>query len=215
MYGFLRGLLPTLDQARHEGRPWVYADRGYFRSTYGNDYSGYFRLTRDAFQHDGRGVYNPQRWKSLGMRVAPWRRGSYILVCPPGDVFTTAIGGFTSQSWIESTVGTLRQHTDREIRVRRKPAKGADVEPLALALWDAHALVTHMSNTAVEAVLEGIPVFCTGRCAGATMGQSDLTKIENPVYPDREDWLAALAANQWTLEELAKGKASHLFHDAT
>ena len=42
MYGCLRGLKPTLDHARAEGRTWYYADNGYFRP----GKSGYFRITK-------------------------------------------------------------------------------------------------------------------------------------------------------------------------
>src|SRR5260221_11727804 len=51
-YGFLRGLLPTLNQARREGRAWAYLDRGDFRATYGNNYAGFFPLTLSAFHTD-------------------------------------------------------------------------------------------------------------------------------------------------------------------
>lgn len=63
-----------------------------------------------------------------------------------------------------------------------------------------------MSNIAVDAVIAGIPVFCTGPCAGLTMGLSDLSKIESPVRPEREQWLYTLAANQWTFEEMKRGE---------
>lgn len=210
MYGFLRGLLPTLDNARSEGRPWVYVDRGYFRSTYGTNYDGYFRATRNAFQHDGRGESDSARWDRLVIKMAPWRRGRHILVCPPGEIFTTAVGRFTAKLWLDETLAKLRSATDRPIKVRYKP-KPQSGTPLADDLQDAHALVTYMSNTAVEAVIAGVPVFCTGRCAALTMGQADLAKIETPVYPDRAGWAHALAMNQWTLEEIRKGKANHLF----
>lgn len=210
-YGFLRGLLPMLQQARQEGRAWAYVDRGYFRATYGTDYSGHFRVTRSAFQHDGRGSYDSSRWARLSLRMHPWRRrGSHILVCPPGEVFCSSIGGFSAKEWLDQTLASLRAHTDRTIRIRHKPAPGLG-KPLIDDLQDCHALVTYMSNTAVEAVLAGVPVFCTGRCAALTMGKSRLEEIETPAYPDREQWAHALAWNQWTLEELRTGKSNHLF----
>jgi hypothetical protein len=208
-YGFLRGLKAILDAAREIGRTWVYADRGYLRATYGDDHSGYFRLTRDAWQHDGSGDAPETRWRALGLALAPWQRGGHVLVCPPGDVFTRAVGGFPAADWERDTLAALARATDRPIRIRRK---GGSSTPLAADLADCHALVTYMSNTAVEALLAGVPVFCTGPCAAAAMGKNDLAEIESPAYPeDRERWARVLAANQFTLAELRAGKGNHLF----
>jgi hypothetical protein len=211
MYGFLRGLLPTLTQARAEGRPWVYVDRGYLRASQGADYSGYFRVTRCAFQHDGRGDFSADRWRNLCLKLAPWRHGNHILVCPPGDVFLAAFAGMTQKEWLAQTLAKLEANTDRRIQIRYKPTPGIAGPSLQDDLQDCHALVTFMSNTAVEAVMAGVPVFCTGRCAASTVGRSNLALIDYPAYPERAGWLAALAANQWTLDELRAGKANHLF----
>lgn len=214
LYGFLRGLLPTLRQAQQLGRPWVYADRGYLRATYGDDYSGYFRVTRDAYQHVGLmgSEVGAERLKRIGVKIAPWRRnGKHILVCPPGDVFATAIEGRTSAAWLAETVRLLVESgTARAVRVRHKAE--AATRPLAADLEDAHALITYMSNSAVEAALAGVPVFCAPTCAAATVGLSDVRRIDEPWYPEhREVWARALAANQWTLTELRAGQANHLF----
>jgi hypothetical protein len=212
-YGFLRGLLPTLRQAQKEARPWVYMDRGYLRATHGDDYSGYFRVTRGAWQLHGWSTRrDTKRFDRLMLKIAPWRRGSHVLVCPPGDTFTQAIGGFTAKEWLDATLQALHAHTDRPIRIRNKPDAKKPGLPLAHDLQDCHALVTYMSNTAVEAVLAGVPVFTTGRCAAAAMGQRDLAAIESPVYPEnRYEWAAMLAANQWTTEELKRGLANEVF----
>jgi hypothetical protein len=214
-YGILRGTLTPLEAARAEGRPWAYVDRGYFRSTYGSDFSGYFRITRNAFQHDGRGEFSNERWVRLALRILPWRRGRHILVCPPGEAFTQSMLKVTAKQWLDDTLAKLGAHTDRPIQVRYKPPIGKEGRTLADDLQDCHALVTHMSNTSVEALLAGIPVFTTGKCAATYMGQRDLALIETPVYPDdRERWARALAANQWTLAEMQSGAANHLFREA-
>lgn len=212
-YGFLRGLLPILRQAQAEERPWVYADRGYFRVTYGDDYSGYFRLTRNAYQYRGLSARrDADRWRRLLLPIHPWRRGRHVVVCPPGEIFAQAVGGFAAAEWEEQTLAALRAHTDREVRIRRKPKPGSKGPTLAADLQDCHALVTFMSNTAVEALLAGVPVFCTGKSAAQCMGLSDLSKIESPVYPDhRQEWAETLASNQWTLDEIKRGLANEVF----
>lgn len=207
MYGFLRGLLPTLQQARRECRTWVYVDRGYFRATRGDDRSGYFRITRNDWQHDGAGQWPADRWRALAIPLAAWRRGRHVLVCPPSDVFAKAVGGFPAAAWLADTLAQLKAATDRPIRVRGKDANA----PLAQDLKDCHALVTFMSNTAVDALVAGVPVFCTGKSAASLLGKSNLAEIEDPLYStERERWAASLACNQYTLAEFASGAANHL-----
>jgi hypothetical protein len=211
MYGYLRGLLPTLRRAQYERRPWVYADRGYFKASYDMDYTGFFRLTRDRYQHAGRGYSDGKRWRALGLAFSPWKRGGrHIVVCPPGDVFAESVGRFRSDEWLRMTLSELRRHTDRPIVVREKRA--ARQHTLSEDLVSAHALVTYMSNAATGALMDGIPVFCLGPCAAQSMGRDDLAAIEDPHYPDdRERWAGVLADNQWTLDEVRQGFANRLF----
>jgi hypothetical protein len=37
------------------------------------------------------------------------------------------------------------------------------------------------------------------------VGQTDLSKVEKPVYPDREPWLRALSYSQFSEQELVDG----------
>ena len=71
----------------------------------------------------------------------------------------------------------------------------------------AHALVTHSSNVAIEAACLGTPVFVAPTSAAAPVGRVDLADIEMPIYPDREPWLAHLAYNQFSFEEIRSGEA--------
>jgi hypothetical protein len=205
-YGFLRGLRPLFESVRSEQRDYVYLDNGYFRpSAHGRqDYSGYYRVTRNALQHDGGGKADPHRFEMLGKRIDPWKRGGrYVMICPPGDTFGE-LNGFSSAKWLRDVTATLRSSTDRPYIVRDKRNPGGVT--LFDALRNCHCMVTHSSNAAVEALLYGIPVFCTNPCAGYAMGQPDITKIEAPRYPEREQWAWNLAANQWTLNEMKSGK---------
>jgi hypothetical protein len=80
-------------------------------------------------------------------------------------------------------------------------------KPLSADLVGAWALVTHSSNAAVEALLEGVPVFCTAPCAAYRMGRPDVAAIEAPALPDdREQWAWNLARAQWTLAEMKSGE---------
>ena len=54
---------------------------------------------------------------------------------------------------------------------------------------------------AVEAACLGTPVFTSASSAASFVGLTDLAKIENPIYPDREMWLNNLTYNQFQFDE--------------
>ena len=66
-------------------------------------------------------------------------------------------------------------------------------------------MVTHSSNIAVEAAISGIPVFVSSTSACEPIGLTDFSKIESPIYPDREAWLAHLSYSQFYFEEFEDG----------
>jgi hypothetical protein len=66
--------------------------------------------------------------------------------------------------------------------------------------------VTYNSNTAVDAAIQGYPVFALdrGSMAWAVAGH-DLAEIDSPSKPDRTQWAADLAYSQWKPAEMAEG----------
>jgi hypothetical protein len=98
----------------------------------------------------------------------------------------------------------LRCHTDREIRVRFKLSS----MPLEHDLRGAWAVVVYRSVCGVHAALAGVPCFATAPCASLSFGGGDLSLIETPARPDnRREMASVLAANQWTLREIERGRA--------
>jgi len=224
-YGSLRGSLPTIMQAQREKRTWFYADNGYFHP--GKRPENYFRVTRNALQHDGSGELIFPKWlarerfKRLNITIQPWRKaGRHIVICPPARLFG-AQWGFSADQWLEDTIATLKRHTDRPLRVRAKMSWNdvkqsyRNPQPLSEDLSGAWALVTHCSNAAVEAIVAGIPAFCTMRAGASAMALSDLALIETPrMDGDRTNWATILAANQWTLEEMRNGKCWSMLNES-
>jgi len=195
-----------VQEAKQQNRTIFYGDHGYF----GRD--EYYRITRNAFQHLGLGEGSSKRFEAHDKTIEPWKkRGAHILVAPPPQV-NAMLFGFNSEGWIQGVLGNLKAFSNRPVRVRHKahkPMRKLKAPPtLKEDFEDCWAVVTWRSNVAVEAILAGIPVFCTGLCAAYIMGLSDLGQIESPVYPDnRKQWASVLANNQWTLDEIADGKA--------
>ncbi len=206
-YGMTAHTLALIDRCRREGRDWYYADNAYYLGR-----GAYFRVTRNAYQHDGSGTAGPARLRRFGLSVKPWRAaGREVLVTTQSELFYRLHLGLSRADWLADTVARLGSATGRPIQVCHKPVatrshNAAAAAGFEAALAGAHALVTHSSSTAVKALVEGVPVFCTGPCAASPMGLADLARIEAPHYPeDREAWLRVLAANQWTRHEIADG----------
>jgi hypothetical protein len=196
----------VLKRTQEAGLDWYYGDHGYFRRAFsGGSFSKtYYRCTRNAYQHDGRGAASADRFNALSIEIKPWRKsGRNILVCPPDHNFAM-LHGFDEVAWLKNTLLTIAKHSSRPVTVRTRSTSSN--KPLAADLSNAWAVVTYASNAAVEAVIAGVPVFCLAECAARRMGLTDLAELERPVYPDREQWAYNLAANQWTLAEMAAGE---------
>jgi hypothetical protein len=192
-------LWPLLQEAIRLGRTWYYGDHGYFGR------GRYFRITGNAYQHHGTGAAGPARFRVFNRPVRPWMRtGRHVLICPNREIHYQ-LHGVDYAQWMRTVQRTLRLHTDRRIYVRQKGC----ATPIQRDLADAWAVVTFSSAAALDALIAGVPVFVLAPMAAAYgMGCPDLTKIETPVYPDdREPFLWNLAANQWTLPEIAVGAA--------
>lgn len=188
-----------LQQAIAEGFTWYYGDKGYFGR------KDYYRITKNAYQHTGLTEKRSQmrRLRRWHTHAEPWRKaGRYIILATHSETYY-GLHGTTSNRWINETTRLIRQHSDREIIITSKNAN-----PAKLHYRAAWALVTMRSNAAVEAIMHGVPVFCTHDCAASAMGLADLTKIEQPFYPEgRMEWAGVLADNQWTLYEIENGDA--------
>ena len=163
----------------------------------------------------------------------PWRKeGKYILLCTqPKDNWSMAQKD--PYVWVDEVVEQLKGVTDRplllrphpnhadkcaeDIRKRHPQIKIADMTrgggmfegyrwTFLEELNNIHCVVTHNSTAAVDAATYGVPVFLTSDlCLAWDIGSNDLKQIENPVMPDRTQWLHDLAYANWTLQEVKDG----------
>lgn len=194
---------PLLRQAQGEGRDWYYADHGYFGIRQKRKH--FFRITKNGYQHDGRGNATPDRFQMLERPVQPWTRsGRHILVCPNSAVYFSLFG-LSVDEWLIGVREQLAAVTDRPIRIRWK----VTATPIADDLEDCWAAVVFSSASAIDALIAGVPAFTLAPFAAtARMGHASLADIEHPLYPDdREPFLWNLANNQWTMKEIFAGDA--------
>lgn len=154
--------------------------------------------------------------KTNGVKIKPWRKGSDIYVAGMGRKGSEAFN-YIHGEWDIKAVNIIRKNSDKNIIYRKKPndKKPAIIEKVVLdqcvrslrhSICNAHALVTHHGHSAIDALSEGVPVFCNYGL-GLLMGKSDLKQIESPHYPEnRPEFFHQLAWWQWHFEEIKEAK---------
>lgn len=213
-----------------KNKTFYFMDTGYFAnySTIHNPKAvkRWHRIVKNNVQHLGPVEDRPSdRWEFLQKEfprlIWPgWKKkGRNILVVTPSEK-PCKFYGINAAEWVENTVNTLKQHTDRPIIVRSKAPLRID-RSLRNTIYEQldnniFALVTYNSIAAVEAVAYGIPAFTLAPNAASSLCLTDLSKIENPYYPDAEEvrrLCCYLAYGQFNNEELADGTAWRIFSE--
>ena len=72
-------------------------------------------------------------------------------------------------------------------------------------LKDVWAVINHSSNPAIEAVINGIPVFVSKDSLCHDVGNHSLDNINNPRMPDRQQWANKLSYTEWFEDEIERG----------
>jgi hypothetical protein len=167
---------------------------------------------RADFRNKGRG---PERWEALNQHLRPYSPGRNVILC--GQVpWDASVDHIEFKDWLYKTAAALKDITNRPIVFRPHPlAKLPPIEgcefsekPLLEDLKDAHCVVTFNSNSAVESLIYGKPVFAFDEGSMVwDVCNRNLTDVEAPKYVDRKTWAHELAWCQWTPEEMRKGLA--------
>ncbi len=173
---------------RQNNRPYVFIDHSYLNRRDLPNY-GHFRMCLNHF--------HITKWEATDKKVpevSPWNQGREVIVIPPSGPVARV---YSAQKWLGETLEILSKSTNRKIIVKEK-RNGTLLSDL---LATAHAMVSFGSVAEVEAAIAGVPVFTT--CGPSLpIAETDFSKIETPSYPEREQWLSALAGADTTLETI-------------
>lgn len=91
------------------------------------------------------------------------------------------------------------------VKFRPHPLEKAGQPPIEQALVGVRFGVTYNSNSAVNAVLAGVPmVVCDEGSMAWEVAAHSLGSVPREV--DRSDWAARLAWKQWTIDEMRSGQ---------
>ena len=217
-YGYQKNLPRIMAENVAADRKVVFADLGYWGRRHGGRFKGFHKISVGG-RHPGRYLMarerSSARLRRCGIVAQPWRaKGDHIILAGMSAKSAESYG-FRPEEWERKAVIELRRHTDRSIIYRPKPS-WRDAQPIATttldkhtplerALAGCHAVVTHHSNVAVDALVAGVPTFCFDGVA-ARMSSQRLEQIEKPLFVKRRaEWLVNLAWSQWNVDEMASG----------
>ena len=172
-YGLACGLDKIFEDYKREATA-VYIDLGYWHRALKTRFDGYHKVivnSRHPTAYFQRNIHGSKRFMDLGLTVKPWQKteAGGILLASMSQKAAIA-EGLSPFAWERGALRTLTEHTERSITYRPKPncprarpLMGSLFDKktqLTLALRNCHAVVTRQSNTAVDALLSGVPVFC-------------------------------------------------------
>lgn len=197
-----------------QGVPAIVIDLGYI---YRPDY---FQLGWQGINRLPAGPFDSARALSMFDDIPQTAKhgGSYVLVCgqKQGDRQHNLPD---VRAWAKHTIAALKKVSSEPIKFRPHPLyrfhldktgvafSDPKTESLHDALIGARCLVTHNSTSAIEALLFGVPVFCSSSAMYAEFCNTSLEAFDSPCFHDPTSFFNRLAYGQWTLDEIADGKA--------
>ena len=205
----------------------IYFDKGYSRHKSTRAVGGweYWRVSVDS-HHPTRFIEQmsmpSDRFDALSLEVKPWRtEGKHILIAGSSAKYHAFYGLKDPTTFGKDIVRDLRAISERPLWYRPKPSWREAVpllktrysvppETITDALCNCWAMVTHGSNACFEALIGGIPSIVLGDAITRPISSSALNDVESPRLAsddERAKILANLAYCQWTLPEMASGKA--------
>ncbi|GAB3282634.1 hypothetical protein GCM10027347_58990 [Larkinella harenae] len=202
---------------REKGHHVLVMERGYLGDRFRYTSLGWNGLNGRAvfplYADDG-----GERFRSMAemKEWAPPGHGKYILLM--GQVpHDQSLAGRDLMPWYVETAQRAAEFYQLPVVFRQHPdltKKGLNQQPLHVQtshrsmeedLAGAALVIAYNSNSAVDAVLHGIPTltFDEGAMAWPVTGHA----IGEEFCPDRRPWAHALAWKQWDIDEIRSGKA--------
>ena len=183
-------------------------------------------INRDAYFGDSNN--DDSRKRLLGLEVKPWRTSSkYILLCGQHDKSLQWQDMPRMSNWFLNTYEEIRKHTDRPIIFRPHPRcrlehierglthvtrqeprhVNGTYDSFDMGFDNIHCTISYSSNPGIHSVIEGVPAFVsTHSIAYDVANDIDfLHDIEDPLTPDRTQWLNDYAHTEYTVEEITSG----------
>lgn len=183
-------------------------------------------INRDGYFGDDDN--NSDRCNDLGLLLKPWRTaGEHILICGQHDKSLQWNDMPRMSNWFLNIYDEIRKHTDRLIVFRPHPRCRLEhierglryverqeprkiyntYDDFDMDFDNVWATVSFSSNPGPQSIINGIPAFVSSHSLAYNVGNDIdfLFDIENPIMPDRTQWLNDYAWTEYTIEEISQG----------
>lgn len=166
------------------------------------------------------------RADQLGLKLTPWRTtGEYIIICGQHNKSLQWIDMPSMSKWIMDTIDTIQQFSNRTIIIRPHPRcpllhiesqfknvynqtpmhVSGTYDNFNLDFSKAWATISWNSNPGSQSIIAGVPAFVGENSLARDVANIDLSNIENPTMPERQQWLNELAYTEYTTKEIESG----------
>lgn len=210
-----------------KGEEWWYVDVGYLTDQITrypipkiNNYDKtYFRIVKGQLHVTAGKVGNGDRQRKLisqgiDAEFKGWYTGEtdHVLICPSSETVTRHLHGMSQKEWVDAVTVELKKHTNKEIRFRNKPRPGNEwwKTDIKEDLKGCGCLITNLSLSAIDAILNKVPVICDGRNVAWAVASRDPKYVNKPFKAGKKtvnEWLKFITEHQFTLEEIENGTA--------
>ena len=197
-----------------QGKPVIVIERGYLGERK-NTWLSVGNGGLNGFANFHNQNVPPDRWERYWAQdLKPWKtKGRYALIMGqvPKD---SSLYGMCPYAWARSiyqaAVDKFKKVYFRPHPEAKTPPEGFDLPimtgDLAEALDDAKCVITYSSNTAVDAVINGIPSVTMFQ--GSMAWDVSTHDFKTPLYRgNRDKWGAKIAYAQWHIDEIRSGDA--------
>jgi hypothetical protein len=215
-------------KCKSQNRDFYYMDTGYFGNFVNKENPVgkkiYHRVVKNELQHISIRPAPEKRWLDLvsndkRLLFPGWKKeGKNILLIVPNNKSCKFYGEELSY-WLDQTLRSIKTYTNRPIVIRKKLSRSNRtlIDSIYNALdRDVFATVVFNSIAAIESINYGIPAFYSVPCSAGPLGLQDISKINNPFYPDPEliyKQCCNLANNQFTVDEMKNGYAWKILNE--
>ena len=223
--GRMTGNKPIWDYYRKTGRNVIVLEVGGIKrgTTWKVGLNG---INRDAYFGDCSN--DRTRADSLGLVVKPWKaEGEFILICGQHNKSLQWQHMPSMSNWFLQTYDEIRKHTARPIIFRPHPRCRLDhiesglkhvyrqeprkventYDDFDMGFDNIYCTISYSSNPGIHSVMAGVPSFVSNHSLAYDVANDIdfLHDINNPLKPDRTQWLNDYAWTEYTVEEISCG----------